>query len=327
MADTFRAVPGVKDVAFASWPMMSLNAWSGSIGVRGVPLSDEWGYFLAVSPGWLNTMKLHLAEGRDFLSTDSFPGQAIVNRTFVKDFFHGENPMNKTFEKVNPMGSHQLCQVVGVVTDAPYRFLRDPILPVAYVPFRKLDEKGAINPADGGTFLLRTSGINPLSLASTLRRLVAKTNPAYRVNNVQTQQELVDNQSIRERLLALLALFFATVALLLAAIGLYGVLSYSVLQREREIGIRIAVGARIGSIARLVTAQIFVSVFIGAAAGIALGMISVRYVQTLLFGVKGTAPSMLIAPTLVLLAAALLAALPAVLRAARIDPSIMLRAD
>lgn len=195
------------------------------------------------------------------------------------------------------------------------------------MPFRQFNEKGAINPADGGTFLLRTSSINPLSLAPTLRRLVAQTNPAYRISNVQTQRELVDNQSIRERLLALLALFFATVALLLAAIGLYGVLSYSVLQREREIGIRIAVGARIGSIARLVTAQIFVTVFIGAAAGIALGMASVRYVQTLLFGVKGTDPSMLIAPALVLLAAALIAALPAVLRAARIDPSTMLRAE
>ena len=192
---------------------------------------------------------------------------------------------------------------------------------------RQLDEKGTITPADGGTFLLRTSGINPLSLAPTLRRLVAQTNSAYRVNNVQTQRELVDNQTIREHLLSSLALFFATVALLLAAIGLYGVLNYSVLQREREIGIRIAVGARIGSIARLVTGQIFVTVFIGAAAGIALGMASVRYVQTLLFEVKGTAPSMLIAPTLVLLAAALLAALPAVLRAARIDPSIMLRAE
>ena len=122
-------------------------------------------------------------------------------------------------------------------------------------------------------------------------------------------------------------MFFATVALLLAAIGLYGVLNYSVLQREREIGIRIAVGARIGSIARLVTTQILVTVCVGAAAGIALGMASVRYVQTLLFGVKGTDPSMLIAPALVLLAAALLAALPAVLRAARIDPSIMLRAE
>ena len=132
------------------------------------------------------------------------------------------------------------------------------------------------------------------SLAPTLRRLVAQTNPAYRVSNVQTLQELVDNQSTRERLLTLLALFFPTVALLLAAIGLYGVLSYSVLQREREIGIRIAIGARICSIACLVTGQIFVTVFIGAAAGIALGMASVRYVQTLLFGVKGTDPSMLV---------------------------------
>ena len=326
MADTFRAVPGVKDVAIAGWPLLT-GGWTGSISVNAAPPTDTWGYFLSISPGWLGTMKMHLVEGHDFVSTDSFPGEAIVNQTFVKDFFHGEDPMGKTFEKVNPLGSHQLCQVVGVVTDAPYRFLRDPILPVAYVPIRHLNENGAINPADGGTFLLRTSGINPLSLAPTLRRLVAKTSPAYRVNNVQTQQELVDNQSIRERLLALLALFFAIVALLLAAIGLYGVLSYSVLQREREIGIRIAVGARIGSIARLVTTRIFVTVFMGAAAGIALGVASVRYVETLLFEVRGADPSMLIAPGLVLLAAALLAALPAVLRAARIDPCIMLRAD
>jgi putative ABC transport system permease protein len=327
MADTLRAVPGITDIAFSGWPMMSLHAWSGSIGIHGVPLSDEWGYFLSISPGWLNAMKMHLVEGRDFISSDSFPGEAIVNQTFVKDFFHGEDPMGKTFEKVNPLGSRRFCTVVGVVADAPYRYLRDPTLPVAYVPFRQLDENGAINPADGGTFLLRTSGVNPLSLAPTLRRMVAKTNPAYRVSDVQTEQELVDNQSIRERLLASLALFFSTVALLLAAIGLYGVLNYSVLQREREIGIRIAVGARIGSIARLVTAQILVTVFIGAAAGIALGMASVRYVQTLLFGVKGTGPSMLIAPALVLLASALIAAIPAVLRAARIDPSIMLRAE
>jgi putative ABC transport system permease protein len=328
MADTLRAVPGVNDVAIAGWPLLSpTNVWSGSLSVNAAPITDTWGYFISISPGWLNTMKMRLIDGRDFNSTDSFPGQAIVNQTFVKTFFNGADPIGHTFEKVNPSGSHQLCQVIGVVSDAAYSSLHDPILPVAYVPFRQLDEKGAINPADGGTFLLRTSGINPLSLAPTLRRLVAQTNPAYRVSNVQTQQELVDNQSIRERLLALLALFFATVALLLAAIGLYGVLSYSVLQREREIGIRIAVGARIGSIARLVTAQIFVTVFIGAAAGIALGMASVRYVQTLLFGVKGTDPSMLIAPALVLLAAALLAALPAVLRAARVDPSIMLRAE
>lgn len=326
MADTFRAVPGVRDVAIASWPLLA-GGWTGSISLNAAPPTDTLGYFLSVSPGWLNTMKMRLIEGRDFNATDSFPGQAIVSQTFVKTFFHGVDPISRTFEKVNPFGSRQLCRVIGVVPDATYSSLHEPILPVAYVPIRHLDEHGAINPADGGTFLLRTPGINPLSLAPTLRRLVAKTNPAYRVSNVQTQQELVDNQSIRERLLALLAFFFATVALLLAAIGLYGVLSYSVLEREREIGIRIAVGARIGNIARLVTAHVFVTVFIGTAAGVGFGMISVRYVQTLLFGVQGTAPSMLIAPTLVLLAAALLAALPPVLRAARIDPSILLRAD
>ena len=328
MADTLHAVPGVKDVAVASWPLLSpTNLWSGSISVNAAPITDTWGYFISISPGWLDTMKMRLIEGRDFNSTDSFPGEAIVNQTFVKTFFNGADPIGHTFEKVSPLGDRKLCRVIGVVPDAAYSNLHDPIFPVAYVPFRQLNEKGAINPADGGTFLLRTSGINPLSLAPTLRRLVAQTNAAYRVINMQTQQELLDNQSIREHLLALLALFFATVALLLAAIGLYGVLNYSVLQREREIGIRIAVGARIGSIARLVTTQILVTVLIGAAAGIILGMASVRYVQTLLFGVQGTDPSMLIVPTLVLLAAALLAALPAVRRAARIDPSIMLRAD
>ena len=326
-AEALRAVPGVNSVAISGWPLLGRIQINSDISINGAPPSPTPAFFLNVSPGWLATMKIPLTSGRDFRPEDTSPGAAIVNQTFVKTFFNGADPIGRTFEKVNPFGSRHLCRVIGVVPDAAYRSLHEPILPVAYVPFRQLDESGAINRADGGTFLLRTSGINPLSVATTLRRLVAKTNPAYRVNNVQTQQELVDNQSIRERLLASLALFFATVALLLAAIGLYGVLHYSVLQREREIGIRIAIGARIGGIARLVTTQIFATVFIGAAAGSALGMASVRYVQTLLFGVTGTDPSMLIAPALVLLAAALLAALPAVLRAARIDPSIMLRGE
>jgi putative ABC transport system permease protein len=328
MEDTLRAVPGVQQVAVARWPLLSPgNSWSGSISINAGPPSDTWGWFLSISPDWLGTMKIQLLEGRDFNSSDSFPGEAIVNQTFVRTFFNGADPVGRTFEKVSPSGDRKLCRVIGVVPDAAYSNLHDPIRPVAYVPFRQFDGKGAISPADGGTFFLRISGINPQSLGTTLRRLVVQKNSAYRVSNVQTQQELVDNQTIRERLLALLAFFFATVALLLAAVGLYGVLSYSVLQREREIGIRIAVGARIGNIARLVTAQIFVAVIIGGAVGAAFGLFSARYVQTLLFGVEGSNPSMLIAPAIVLVAVALLAALPAVRRAARIDPSIMLRAD
>jgi ABC-type antimicrobial peptide transport system permease subunit len=145
------------------------------------------------------------------------------------------------------------------------------------------------------------------------------------VTNVRTQQELIDGQTIRERLLAMLAAFFAAVALLLAGIGLYGVLSYSMLHREREFGIRIAVGAPRRNIAGLIMNQVFAVVAAGALAGVALGMVSMRYVETLLFQVKGSDPTMLAAPAAVLLAAALLAAIPAVVRASRIDPAIMLR--
>ena len=133
------------------------------------------------------------------------------------------------------------------------------------------------------------------------------------MSNVGTQTELIYAQTIRERLLAMLAAFFSALPLLLAGIGLYGVLTYSVLQRENKFGIRIAIGARIGSIARLLTTEVFAMVLVGAVIGLALGVASVRYVETLLFGVKGSDPNMLILPATVLFASALLAALPAVI--------------
>ena len=123
----------------------------------------------------------------------------------------------------------------------------------------------------------------------------------------------------------MLALFFAVVALLLAGIGLYGVLDYAVLQRRREIGIRMAIGAQAGDIARRVTADIFVMVLVGAVAGLALGMVSARYIATLLYEVKATDAGMLAVPSATILAAAVVAALPAVIRAVRIDPAAMLQ--
>lgn len=128
-------------------------------------------------------------------------------------------------------------------------------------------------------------------------------------------------------MLATLAAFFAAVALLLAGIGLYGILSYSVSQREREFGIRIAVGAPVRNIARLVTTDLLALIAAGTVMGVVFGLVSLRYVGSLLFGVKGSDPAMLLAPAAVLLAAALLAALPAVVRAARIEPAMMLRAE
>jgi ABC-type antimicrobial peptide transport system permease subunit len=139
--------------------------------------------------------------------------------------------------------------------------------------------------------------------------------------------EINQAHTIRERLLAMLALFFAAVALLLAGIGLYGVLDYSVLQQRREIGIRMAIGAQAGDIARRVTADVAVMVCAGVLGGIALGLASVRYIETLLYQVQARSFAMLSFPLLIILAATFLAALPAVLRAVRIDPAASLRSE
>jgi ABC-type antimicrobial peptide transport system permease subunit len=128
-------------------------------------------------------------------------------------------------------------------------------------------------------------------------------------------------------LLATLALFFAIVAFVLAGIGLYGVLHYSVLQRRREIGIRIAVGAQAGGIARLVTMEVFSMVLLGAVVGVGLGMVSVRYIESLFYKLKATDLQMLAVPSLAILAGAFLAALRPVMHAVRIDPATMLRVE
>jgi putative ABC transport system permease protein len=205
--------------------------------------------------------------------------------------------------------------------------MREPITPTVYVPFLPVGATGALAHVGHATFIVRTSSANPLALASTLRQEVPRARAGFRVSNIRTQKELDQSHTVRERLLATLALFFAVVALLLASVGLYGVLDYSVLQRRREIGIRMAIGAEAGGIARLVTMDVFGMVVAGAVAGLALGLASVRYLESLFYQVKPTDLSMLALPSLAILAAALLAALPAVIRAVRIDPVTMLRSE
>jgi predicted permease len=322
IADKLRDVPGVERVAIAGWPLLSGGAWNNFVSVGGGSPSPIATYLLAISPGWSETMKIPLLDGRDFRSGDTTPGEAMVNQAFVKTFFDGKNPIGKSFQE-----RENHYQVVGVVADAPYSNLRDAIVPVAYIPFHEVNAQGVAQPETEETFLVRTSGSHPLALASVLRKAIPQARAGFRVSNLRTQEELVRAQTIRERLLAMLAAFFSFVALLLAAIGLYGVLSYSLQQREREFGIRIAVGAGIGDIAWQATSRILLMVTLGAVIGAALGIASGRYVETLLYGVKGSDPVMLIGPAIVLLAISMLFALPVILRASRIDPKLMLRAE
>jgi predicted permease len=317
VAEHLRNVNGVEKVAMSEWPI--LDGWgfrSSGISTDGGPPFEAGAWFLYISPGLLEAMKVPILAGRDFRENDAHV--AIVNSAFARQYFNGENPVGKWFQGSPTNSPPQRFQVVGLARDARYRYLREGFLPVAYVPYRG---------GDRGTFIVRTKGANPLAMASILRQEIPRARAEFRVSNIRTQQELIESQTIRERLLAMLALFFAMVALLLAAVGLYGVLNYSVVERRREIGIRLAIGAQASRIARLVTVDIFTMVILGAVAGLAIGMASVRFIETLFFEVKATDFAMLMVPGAVIAGAALLAALPAVIHAVRIDPVETLRSE
>jgi predicted permease len=325
VASHLRDVPGVERVALSGWPLLAGNGWNGFIWVNNAP-TEVLAYFLGVSPGFVETMGIGFAAGRDLRAGETYPGVALVNEAFVKQCFAGENPIGRWFEKESGDGvTRHRFQVVGVVRDARYRNLREPVTPTAYVPFPGVAASGAGQPKASGTFIVRTASANPLALASVLRLEIPRARPEFRVSNIRTQQELIDQHTVRERLLAMLGVFFAGVALLLAAVGLYGVLDYSVVARCRELGIRIAIGAPPRDIARGVTREIFTMVIAGAIAGLAVGIVASRYIANLLFGVKPTDPGMLLVPALIILPAALLAAVPAIVRALRIDPLAALR--
>lgn len=318
VADHLRVVRGVEKVALAEWPI--LDGWGfrrSSISVDGAP-AREGGWFLYISPGLLDVMKVPLLGGRDF--TDRDTGVAIVNGAFARQYFNGENPIGKWFQGSPTNSPPQRFQIVGLAGDARYRYLREAFLPVVYVPFLPQGK-------DRATFIVRTASDNPLAMASVLRQEIPRARPEFRVSNIRTQQELIESQTIRERLLATLAMFFAAVALLLAGVGLYGVLNYSVLQRRREIGIRLAIGAPSGVIARLVTVDIFAMVIAGAIGGLALGMVSVRYIETLFYHVKATELGVLLLPALTVFGAVFFASAPAVIHAVRIDPVETLRSE
>jgi predicted permease len=321
-AEALGAAPGVNSVAISRWPLLGRIRINSDISINGAPPSPTPAWFLNVSPGWLSTMNIPLVSGRDFGPEDTSPGSAIVNETFAKTFFPGQDPIGRTFER----GANQpVNKIVGVTPDTPYDDLREPSRAVFYVPFDEIDAKSGPGVVDFSTFAIHTNAQNPLGLADSLRQLIAQSHNGLRVSNITTQLDLVRDQTIRERLIAMLAAFFAAVALLLAGIGLYAVLNYSVLQRRREIGIRMAIGSTRTGIVRIVTLDVFQMIVLGGCAGVALGFGAARYVQSLFYQVKATDADMIALPTCAMLLSALVATLPAVVRALRTDPTEILR--
>jgi predicted permease len=323
-AEALRAVPGVDSVAISGWPLLGRIKINSDISINGAPPSPTPAFFLNVSPGWLVTMKIPLISGRDFRPEDISPGAAIVNETFARTFFPGQDPIGRTFARG---ANRPLNKIVGVTPDIPDHDLREPNGAVFYVPFSGIDGKSAPTPEGFATFVVHTDAQNPLALANSLRQLIAQRNNGLRVSNITTELDLFRDQTIRERLIAMLAAFFAAVALLLAGIGLYAVLNYSVLQRRREIGIRMAIGSTRAGIVRLVTLDVFLMIALGGCAGVALGFGAARSVASLFYQVRATDADMIALPACAILLTALVATLPAVLRALRTDPTEILRAE
>ncbi len=336
VADQLRSLPGVERLAVSNRTLLSGYANNNSISINGGPPSTTLAYFLNVSPRWLDTMQLPLLDGRDFLPSDAIPpavketsvanSTAIVNQTFAKTLFKNENPLGKYFDELFPYGERVHFQVVGVVRDAKYRSIRENTLPTAFLPFLSSDPKAWWS-ASGASFIVRTSSANPLALAATFRRAIPQIRSDFRVSNIYSENELIQGQTIWERLLATLASFFSVVALLLAAVGLYGVLHYTVQQRRREIAIRLAIGAQAHTIGRLVTLPLFVTVITGAVTGLAAGLLAAPHLSEIFYQVHPTDTPMLALPLLAIVAAAAIAAFPATLNAIRTDPNSILRTE
>jgi len=326
IADHLRQTTGVQSAAMASWALLSENRWSGMVFVPGRPADTRPADFLETAPGFFEAMQIGMVQGRDFRPGDRAPqvdehnqpvaGFGIVNEAFARVYLEGQNPVGRRVA-IRPRNDVQApVEIIGLVRDAVYFNVRDPMRPTLYVP---------LGPRSEGSLIVRTSG-DPMMLASTLRQQLATLRPDLRIE-VGRMSGLVSRQMLRERLLATLSSFFAVVALVLACIGLYGVLNYGVVQRRREIGIRMALGARAAHVARGVTREIVRAVAAGSAVGLTGGLGFGRVVERLLFQVKAFDPIMLLIPLLGLATAAALAALPPIRRAVRIDPAQTLRAE
>jgi ABC-type antimicrobial peptide transport system permease subunit len=243
-----------------------------------------------------------------------------VNQAFVKAYFPKVNPIGQPFGANSPeiSGNPETRRfagwvIVGVVGDARYQDLRREIHPTMYVPG-----------GQGGDFELRTAG-NPLSAMPQVREIVRQAGSDIPIVNVRTETQQIEDLLQQERIIARLSTFFGVLALLLACIGLYGLLSYEVTRSTREIGIRMALGAQAGNVVRSVVGRGVALALIGAAVGTAASLGFTRYLGSMLYGVQPSDPLTLIGVAALLLAVALAACYVPARRATRVDPLVALR--
>lgn len=311
------ALPGVMSVSYSSGAMLDEGLRTAEIHVQGQADKDMVeSQILSVGPNFFPTMGIPLRAGRMLRHEEMGTGQhaAMVNEAFVRKFVGGKNPIGLHFGDGNPKNPQ--WEIVGVVGDTKYENLRSAEAPTAYLP---LIEGGA-------TFALRTAA-SPAGLMPTVRDVVNEADSNLPVIRMQTQSETIDRLLFNERLVARLFGLFGALGLMLACIGLYGLLSYEVAQRTREIGIRTALGAQRRDVWALVLRQGLVLVLFGTATGIGIAIGVTRLLKSLLYGVQPTDATTFVGVVGLLVIVGIAACLQPAHRAVSIDPMQALRIE
>ncbi|MFY9801487.1 MAG: ABC transporter permease [Candidatus Acidiferrales bacterium] len=323
--------PGVKSASYSMMPLLSNGLMITGFHWPGTPQDQESDAdILGVGPNFFDTLHIPFLTGRGFNASDfelaaansgktptAAPTPVIVNQAFVQKYLGKENPLGKLFGE-SPADANGPAnpgyEIIGVVHDAKYNDLRREIHATMYEPQH----------IGGASFELRTAA-DPQAILPAIRKAVAQINPNLPLFEITTESEQIDRLLFRERLIARLSSFFGLLALLLACIGLYGLLAYEVTRRTREIGIRIALGAYSRDVLRLVVGQGLALAAAGAAIGIGVALGVMQFLHSLLYGVKPADPLTFAAVALFLAVVALLACYIPARRAMRVDPIVALR--
>jgi predicted permease len=339
LASDLSALPGVQSVAVASMRIMENDEWDSSMTVEGytAPKPEDRAdpYMNMIGPGYFATLGIPIVAGRDFRVTDDrevkranvtdepenerwMPGTVIINEKFARKYFAGRNPIGMHVGFGSDPGTPTPMEVIGVVKDVKYTNLRDEIPVQAFIPYMGSRYLGDM------TVYLRTVG-EPNQLMTSIRSKVRDTDANLPIYAMRTMDEQISNSLSTERMIASLSTVFGFVATVLAIIGLYGVMSYSVSQRTREIGIRMALGAEQGKVVGMVMREVLILIVIGVGVGVPAALGLTRLVKSQLYGLEARDPWTLALATALLVFVACAAGYSPALRASRVDPIKALR--
>ncbi|MEO8634584.1 MAG: ABC transporter permease [Gemmatimonadales bacterium] len=316
-----RAVPGVTGVTSSMVPLLAGNNWGTDVHVQGFPDGpdvDNNSRFNEIGSGYFGTLGVPILAGREFTTADLLgaPKVAVVNEAFVKKFNLGQDAVGKFMSSGRSDSLN--TQIVGVVQNAKYSSVKDVIPPLFYQPW---EQDGSI----GSMYFYVRTALPPAPMLLTLAEVMRKVDPMLPLEDLRTMPEQIRQNVFLDRTISILSAVFAMLATLLAAVGLYGVLAYTVAQRTREIGVRMALGADARKVRLLVVRQVSMMMLVGGVVGVAAALGVGKAASSLLFGLEGHDPVVFALSVLVLMIVAFGAAYIPARRASRVDPIQALR--